>query len=125
MVHMFLVSEYRKMSVKMKESKSSATIRRRTHRIPNVANFLGFRTKFSTGDEQQDVSEDDEADAFAEHRQFFLASPRMVRMIMSSEKSLFLSLIAFRLLNALMIQTSFVPDEYWQSVEVAHRMAFG
>ncbi|XP_061450809.1 GPI mannosyltransferase 3 isoform X2 [Rhineura floridana] len=29
-----------------------------------------------------------------------------------------------RLLNCFLVQTSFVPDEYWQSLEVAHRMAF-
>nr|VZI42821.1 unnamed protein product [Spirometra erinaceieuropaei] len=34
-------------------------------------------------------------------------------------------LILFRLFNALVIRTTFVPDEYWQSVEVAHRWAFG
>lgn len=112
----------------MKESKSSATIRRRTHRIPNVASFLGFRSKSTVAasvNEQQDLSDDDESDAFAEHRRYFLASPRMIRMIVSSQKSLFWSLVAFRLLNALMIQTSYVPDEYWQSIEVSHRMAFG
>jgi len=120
-------SECKKMNVKMKESKSSVTIRRRTHRIPNVASFLGFRTKSSAAaaDEHQEFSDEDETDAFAEHRHCFLASPRMIRIIMSSQKTLFWSLVAFRLLNALMIQTSYVPDEYWQSIEVAHRMAFG
>ena len=44
---------------------------------------------------------------------------------MSSEKTLFLGLLAFRFINALMVQTSYVPDEYWQSIEVAHNMAFG
>ncbi|XP_029430898.1 GPI mannosyltransferase 3 [Rhinatrema bivittatum] len=32
--------------------------------------------------------------------------------------------IAFRILNCFLVQTSFVPDEYWQSLEVAHRMIF-
>nr|DBA31736.1 TPA: hypothetical protein GDO54_007521 [Pyxicephalus adspersus] len=32
--------------------------------------------------------------------------------------------IAFRILNCFMVQTSFVPDEYWQSLEVAHNMTF-
>ncbi|XP_042332394.1 GPI mannosyltransferase 3 isoform X2 [Sceloporus undulatus] len=32
--------------------------------------------------------------------------------------------IAVRLLNCSLVQTSFVPDEYWQSLEVAHRMVF-
>ena len=35
------------------------------------------------------------------------------------------SLMIFRVLNALLCSTSFVPDEYWQSLEVAHRMVFG
>ncbi|KAM7541781.1 hypothetical protein Aperf_G00000011294 [Anoplocephala perfoliata] len=34
-------------------------------------------------------------------------------------------LILFRLLNALLIRTTFVPDEVWQSVEVAHHWVFG
>lgn len=112
----------------MKESKSSVTIRRRTHRISNGTSLLGFRTRSSSAaaaDEQQDISDDNEFDAFAEHQRSFIAGPRMIRMIMSSQKSMFWSLVALRLLNALMIQTSYVPDEYWQSIEVAHRMAFG
>ncbi|XP_051678315.1 GPI mannosyltransferase 3 isoform X1 [Oryctolagus cuniculus] len=32
--------------------------------------------------------------------------------------------IALRILNCFLVQTSFVPDEYWQSLEVAHRMVF-
>lgn len=35
------------------------------------------------------------------------------------------TLIAFRLLNAFLINTTFVPDEVWQSVEVAHNWVFG
>ncbi|XP_061599809.1 GPI mannosyltransferase 3 [Cololabis saira] len=32
--------------------------------------------------------------------------------------------VVFRLINCFLVQTSFVPDEYWQSLEVSHRMAF-
>ncbi|XP_055571209.1 GPI mannosyltransferase 3 isoform X4 [Falco biarmicus] len=32
--------------------------------------------------------------------------------------------VALRALNCAVVQTSFVPDEYWQSLEVAHRMVF-
>ncbi|XP_053128530.1 GPI mannosyltransferase 3 isoform X2 [Hemicordylus capensis] len=32
--------------------------------------------------------------------------------------------VVFRLLNCFLVQTSFVPDEYWQSLEVAHHMVF-
>ncbi len=34
-------------------------------------------------------------------------------------------IILVRCVNAALVQTSFVPDEYWQSLEVAHRMLFG
>ncbi|XP_071510502.1 GPI mannosyltransferase 3-like [Diadema antillarum] len=34
-------------------------------------------------------------------------------------------LVLFRWLNVALVQTSFVPDEYWQSLEVAHKMVFG
>lgn len=32
--------------------------------------------------------------------------------------------VVFRLINCLLVQTSFVPDEYWQSLEVSHRMVY-
>ena len=35
------------------------------------------------------------------------------------------ALVGFRVINALVCTTAFVPDEYWQSLEVAHRMTFG
>lgn len=38
---------------------------------------------------------------------------------------LFWALLAFRVCNSLLVQTSFDPDEYWQSLEVAHRVVFG
>ena len=31
----------------------------------------------------------------------------------------------YRIVNALVIRTAFSPDEYWQSLEVAHRIVFG
>ena len=34
-------------------------------------------------------------------------------------------LLSFRLSNALLCKTSFVPDEYWQALEVAHKRTFG
>lgn len=33
--------------------------------------------------------------------------------------------LAVRLAAALLIRTAFAPDEFWQSVEPAHRLAFG
>ncbi|XP_015275230.1 PREDICTED: GPI mannosyltransferase 3 [Gekko japonicus] len=32
--------------------------------------------------------------------------------------------VVLRLLNCFLVQTSFVPDEYWQALEVAHRLVF-
>lgn len=32
--------------------------------------------------------------------------------------------VVFRLVNCFLVQTSFVPDEYWQSLEVSHLMVF-
>jgi len=40
------------------------------------------------------------------------------------EKLLLISLIV-RISSVLLVQTSFVPDEYWQSLEVAHLKVFG
>ena len=34
-------------------------------------------------------------------------------------------LILFRIINVICTKTYFNPDEYWQSVEVAHYMIFG
>jgi phosphatidylinositol glycan class B len=33
--------------------------------------------------------------------------------------------LAFRMLNSLLVQTYFTPDEHWQALEVAHRITFG
>ncbi|XAR51226.1 Dolichyl-P-Man:Man(6)GlcNAc(2)-PP-dolichol alpha-1,2-mannosyltransferase [Bertholletia excelsa] len=43
---------------------------------------------------------------------------------LSSEK-VFLICLAIRMANALLVQTYFNPDEHWQSLEVAHHVAFG
>lgn len=41
------------------------------------------------------------------------------------EGRLFCWLLLFRAANALSLQTSFAPDEFWQSLEVAHKIVFG
>ncbi|KAK9210514.1 hypothetical protein WN944_002885 [Citrus x changshan-huyou] len=43
----------------------------------------------------------------------------------SSEKRIFRICLAIRIVNALLIQTYFNPDEHWQTLEVAHRIVFG
>jgi len=42
-----------------------------------------------------------------------------------NERYLWMCCILFRVVNGLCVRTSFYPDEYWQSVEVSHAMAFG
>ncbi|XP_074643066.1 GPI alpha-1,2-mannosyltransferase 3-like [Tubulanus polymorphus] len=114
-------------------NKSSTTIRRRTQRkvvktphstISTHCNQKGeswsFLEKF-TSFCYSSASEDVEPEISKEK----LFGPSSIQKIMSSEKTLFMGLIVVRLINAMMIQTSFVPDEYWQSLEVAHRSAFG
>ena len=33
--------------------------------------------------------------------------------------------LVVRVLQALAIRTAFAPDEFWQSIEVAHRIVYG
>ncbi|CAL1376987.1 unnamed protein product [Linum trigynum] len=42
-----------------------------------------------------------------------------------TDSTIFLLCLAFRIVNSLLIQTYFNPDEHWQSLEVAHRLVFG
>jgi phosphatidylinositol glycan class B len=39
-------------------------------------------------------------------------------------KGLWIGLFALRALNAVFVQTYFDPDEYWQTIEVAHHAVF-
>lgn len=48
-----------------------------------------------------------------------------ISLIFSSERRIWLFCLVFRVLNSLLIRTYFDPDEHWQSLEVAHRVAFG
>ncbi|KAL2338580.1 hypothetical protein Fmac_013026 [Flemingia macrophylla] len=43
----------------------------------------------------------------------------------SSHKQVLAFCMAFRMLNSVLVQTYFNPDEHWQGPEVAHRIAFG
>ncbi|KAF9979283.1 hypothetical protein BGZ73_002552 [Actinomortierella ambigua] len=50
---------------------------------------------------------------------------RAVSASMPNQGIMLLILIAFRAINALLVQTYFSPDEYWQALEVGHHIAFG
>ncbi|XP_076115625.1 GPI alpha-1,2-mannosyltransferase 3-like [Mytilus galloprovincialis] len=109
-----------------KDGKGSATIRRRKIKHSqddlNKARTSCPSSPITSDDEQQhEVDEEEEGYLFEDE----ILGPSVVKKIMSSEKTIFLGLLAFRISNALLIQTSFVPDEYWQSLEVAHNMSFG
>ncbi|XP_054707601.1 GPI mannosyltransferase 3-like [Uloborus diversus] len=45
--------------------------------------------------------------------------------MMRNSYLVFILMLFVRLLSVYVVQTSFVPDEYWQSIEIAHRKAFG
>lgn len=42
-----------------------------------------------------------------------------------NSKSLIFGLIVYRICNVFLVQTWFVPDEFWQGPEVAHKLVFG
>ncbi|XP_035727103.1 GPI mannosyltransferase 3-like [Vespa mandarinia] len=46
-------------------------------------------------------------------------------MYFSTNWKTFLFLLLWRLISVFIVQTAHVPDEYWQSLEVAHHLAFG
>lgn len=45
--------------------------------------------------------------------------------LFSSSTKIFMVCLALRVVNSLLVQTYFNPDEHWQALEVAHRIAFG
>lgn len=40
-------------------------------------------------------------------------------------RNIFLFCLVTRIINSLLVQTYFNPDEHWQALEIAHRIAFG
>ncbi|XP_076371161.1 phosphatidylinositol glycan anchor biosynthesis class B isoform X2 [Tachypleus tridentatus] len=45
--------------------------------------------------------------------------------MMLKQRWVLMPLFTVRVASVFLVQTAFVPDEYWQSLEVAHNMAFG
>jgi len=54
-----------------------------------------------------------------------VATDAVDRLLATPRWGLFCSLALFRVCDALAVSTYFNPDEYWQSLEVAHRLSFG
>ena len=103
-----------------KNNKSTATIRRRKNKP--TADFL-HKFRKSQLNRTLPVSIDEEKEEEVLFYKEVLCSS-VIEKLMSSDKTIFLGLLVIRLVNAMLIQTFFVPDEFWQSVEVAHKMIF-
>ncbi|XP_072968817.1 mannosyltransferase APTG1 [Typha angustifolia] len=72
------------------------------------------------------VTEEEEEEEEEEKREASSSLSRWISAaVFSSEKRVWLISLAFRVSNALLVQTYFNPDEHWQSLEVAHFIVFG
>ncbi|CAI9742989.1 GPI mannosyltransferase 3-like [Octopus vulgaris] len=102
------------MSRQRPSSQSSAT--------GTSATFSQNRQKSSDSIVSNDDKNDNDCFLFSEH---ILGGLPVMKRLFSAERNIFMALVAFRVVNALLIQTQYVPDEYWQSLEIAHSTAFG
>lgn len=73
------------------------------------------RSKRQSNALSQDISPKDNSEV----------SGKSTSVMYLTEKSLLAVLFLFRVLNAFVIKTFFVPDEFWQGPEIAHRVLFG
>ncbi|CAL1542889.1 unnamed protein product [Lymnaea stagnalis] len=108
-----------------KDSKTVSTIRRRKGKQVALAlqKIKDENPKKSIKTEEQVAAIEIEEKCYLFDNRVF--GPTILRQLMYNTHSLYLALLAIRSANALLIQTQYVPDEYWQSVEVAHKMVFG
>ncbi|CAB5179365.1 unnamed protein product [Rhizophagus irregularis] len=82
-------------------------------------NKLNYRKKTDTSN----VIEQKEN--FIEESEENSKEKRPLNLILNNQNRLLSCLILFRIINAIFTKTYFNPDEYWQSVEVAHYLVFG
>lgn len=47
------------------------------------------------------------------------------KMTLSSDMRFFSIFLCVRIFSVFLVSTWYVPDEYWQSLEIAHNMVFG
>ena len=59
------------------------------------------------------------------HKSYSEVLDKSPRIMFLTERSLFFVLLFFRIFNASLIKTFFVPDEFWQGPEIAHKIVFG
>lgn len=82
-------------------------------------NKLNYRKKTDTSN----VIEQNEN--FIEESEENSKEKKPLNLILNNQNRLLSCLILFRIINAIFTKTYFNPDEYWQSVEVAHYLVFG
>lgn len=46
-------------------------------------------------------------------------------MFLNKTQRIFFGIVSFRLISWFLVRTYFIADEYWQTFEIAHRLAFG
>ncbi|XP_013071492.2 GPI mannosyltransferase 3-like [Biomphalaria glabrata] len=110
-----------------KDKKNSSTIRRKKGKQVAVAlqklrGETSNRTHYLGSDDQIAATDMEEKCYLFDER---VLGASVLRRLMLDNHCLFLTLLAVRFANALLLQTQYVPDEYWQSLEVAHKMVFG
>ncbi|ORX79210.1 hypothetical protein BCR32DRAFT_205983 [Anaeromyces robustus] len=86
--------------------------------LKNKIDLLSFN-KTSEIKDTQKIENDDKNEKKKELEQLQLKLKEFL-----FETKIFLMLILFRFYNSLALKTFFVPDEYWQSIEVAHNFVF-
>ncbi len=48
-----------------------------------------------------------------------------LQMLLNKSQKILFSIILFRLISWFIVRTYFIADEYWQTFEIAHSLAFG
>ena len=84
-----------------------------------MAYELRSRSKAS-GDKESKVSSESQPSTQQEDATTEVMVPGVFQL-----RHLLAIIIMFRWLNSFLVQTFYVPDEYWQSLEVSHRMVYG
>ncbi|KAG6421217.1 hypothetical protein SASPL_117767 [Salvia splendens] len=76
-----------------------------------------FETHHSSVEEEEEDDDDDDDD----DEKFTSKNPDLQRSL----PKIFIFCLIARIINSLLVQTYFNPDEHWQALEIAHRISFG
>lgn len=94
------------------------------HALP-VPDHPSPRQQMSTASVDTTGFFEDSSHASADSIHFLRSNTMRLQPVTFTSQKIFLSLAAFRVLNALCLQTFFQPDEYFQSLEPAWQIVFG